>query len=236
MPISEEMNCKVCNTRLGGGEKHCPNCGTTVVGGKASKRGSAKRRVSRLTPNSSSATDLDLDIDDLEGLDDISGDLPSESSASASLSAPKKKPATPRRKTSAGPLDRPDPDAVRALLAENPALLEDGMSVFCGAGGKAVGASYSTDVGVIDLLATDAKGGFVVVMIAEKDQAEELVPEVLKRIGWVGKHLAKGKNKVRAIVLVEEAPESLNYAAAAVSGTVSFKTYQVSLCFQDLEV
>ena len=230
------MNCKVCNTRLGGGEQHCPNCGTTVVGGKASKRGSAKRRVSRLTPNSSSATDLDLDIDDIEGLDDISEDLPSESSASASLSAPKKKPSTPRRKTSADSLDRPDPDGVRALLAENPALLEDGMSVFRGAGGKAVGASYSTEVGVIDLLATDAKGELVVVMIAEKGQAEELVPEVLKRIGWVGKHLAKGKNKVRAIVLVEEAPESLNYAAAAVSGTVSFKTYQVSLCFQDLEV
>ena len=207
-----------------------------MVGGKAGKRGSAKRRVSRLTPNASSATDLDLDIDDLEGLDDISEDLQSESSASASLSAPKKKPATPSRKTSADSLDRPDPDAVRALLAENPALLEDGMSVFCGAGGKAVGASYSTEVGVIDLLATDAKGGLVVIMIAEKGQAEELIPEVLKRIGWVGKHLAKGKNKVRAIVLVEEAPESLNYAAAAVSGTVSFKTYQVSLCFQDLEV
>ena len=52
----------------------------------------------------------------------------------------------------------------------------------------------------------------------------------------MGKHLAQGKRKVRAIVLVEEAPESLNYAAAAVSGTVNFKTYLVSLFFEDLEL
>ncbi len=227
------MNCKVCNTRLGGGEKHCPNCGTTAVGIKAGKRSSAKRPDTRLTPDASSAQDLDLDLDDL---DDISGDLPPESSSSSNVAAPKKKPATPRRKTPAEPLARPDPDGVRALLAENPSLLEDGMSVFRGAGGKAVGAGYSTDVGKIDLLATDAKNGLVVVMIADKGQSEELIPEVLQRIGWVGKHLAEGRRKVRAIVLVEEAPESLNYAAAAVSGTVAFKTYQVSLSFQDLEI
>ena len=91
-------------------------------------------------------------------------------------------------------------------------------------------------MGVIDLLATDDKGALVVVMIADKGKAEELVPEILKRIGWVGKHLAEGKRKVRAIVLVDEAPESLSYAAAAVSGTASFKTYQVSLSFEDLEI
>ena len=227
------MNCKVCNTRLGGGEKHCPNCGTTVVGSKSDKRSAAKQRVARLTPDSSSAQDLDLDID---GLDDISEGLPPESSSSSSVAAPKSRPATAQRRTPAEPLARPDPDGVRALLAENPALLEDGMSVFRGAGGKSVGANYSTDVGVIDLLATDDKGALVVVMIADKGEAEELVPEILQRIGWVAKHLAEGKRKVRAIVLVEEAPESLSYAAAAVSGTVSFKTYQVSLSFQDLEI
>lgn len=233
------MNCKVCNTRLGGGEKHCPNCGTTVVGTKASKRSAAKERVSRLTPDASSAQDLDLDLD-IDSLDDIGEDLAPESSSSKSVATPKakSKPKTgsARRRTPAEPLARPDPDGVRALLAENPALLEDGMSVFRGAGGKSVGANYSTDVGAIDLLATDAKGGLVVVMIADKGEAEELIPEVLQRIGWVGKHLAEGKRKVRAIVLVEEAPESLNYAAAAVSDTVTFKTYQVSLSFEDLEI
>ncbi len=236
LPICERMNCKVCNTRLAGGEKHCPSCGSTLVGSKAAKRSSAKQPATRLTPNPSSAQDLEIDIDDLNSLDDISGDLPSESTYSRSSGASKKKPAPARRRTPAEPLTRPDPDGVRALLAENPSLLEDGMSVFRGAGDKVVGAGYSTDVGEIDLLVTDAKGGLVVVMIADKGQGEDLIPEVLQRIGWVGKHLAQGKRKVRAIVLVEEAPESLNYAAAAVSGTVGFKTYQVSLSFEDLEL
>ncbi len=233
LPICERMNCKVCNTRLEGGEKHCPSCGSTVVGSKAGKGSSAKQPGTRLTPNPSSAQDLEIDLDDL---DDISGDLPSESTTSRSSDASKKKTAPARRRTSAEPLTRPDPDGVRALLAENPSLLEDGMSVFRGAGDKVVGAGYSTDVGEIDLLVTDAKGGLVVVMIADKGQGEDIIPEILQRIGWVSKHLAQGKRKVRAIVLVEAAPESLNYAAAAVSGTVTFKTYQVSLSFEDLEV
>ncbi len=231
MPISEEMNCKVCNTRLGGGEKHCPNCGTSVVGSKAGKRSSAKRPDTRLTPNASTAQELDLD-----DIDEISGNLSPESSSSSNVASPKKKPATPRRKTPGESLARPDPDGVRALLAENPCLLEDGMSVFRGADGNAVGAGYPTEVGPIDLLATDAEGNFVVVMIADKGQNEELIPAVLQRIGWVGKHLAEGKRTTRGIVLVEEAPESLNYAAAAVAGTVAFKTYQVSLSFEALEI
>ena len=40
----------------------------------------------------------------------------------------------------------------------------------------------------------------------------------------------------RAIVLCEEAPESLSYAAAAVSDTVTFKTYRLALVFEDLEL
>jgi uncharacterized Zn finger protein (UPF0148 family) len=230
------MNCKVCNTRLGGREKHCPNCGTTVVGSKADKRSAAKRAATRLTPDASSAQDLDIDIDDLEQLDDISRESPSDSSSSRSVPARKPKAATARRKTAATPLARPDPDGVRALLADNPSLLEDGMSVFRGADGKAVGAGYSTDVGEIDLLATDAKGGIVVVMVADKGQAEELIPDVLQRIGWAGKHLAPGKRKVRAIILVDDAPESLNYAAAAVADTIGFKTYLASISFEDLEI
>ena len=40
----------------------------------------------------------------------------------------------------------------------------------------------------------------------------------------------------RAIVLVEEPPASLPYAAAAVADTVLFKTYRVALVFEDVEI
>jgi RecB family endonuclease NucS len=101
--------------------------------------------------------------------------------------------------------------------------------------GEPVGADYSCGVGDIDLLATDARGGLVVVMVSERGQGEELVAEVLQRVGWVRKHLGEGRRKVRGIVLCEQPPESLSYAASAVADTVSFKTYRVALTFEDLE-
>jgi RecB family endonuclease NucS len=110
--------------------------------------------------------------------------------------------------------------------------------VFTDDEGAAVGAGYATDVGDIDLLASDRRGDLVVVMISEKEETEgeDLVSEVLRRLGWVRKHLGGGKKKVRGIVLCVDVPEDLSYAAAAVIDTVAFKTYRVALTFEDLEV
>ncbi len=137
---------------------------------------------------------------------------------------------------SATPFLAPDPAGLRTLLIEQPDALESGLDLYRNDNGTPVGAEYSTGVGDIDLLATDSEGGLVVVMISEKDQGDELVAEVLKRIGWVRKHLGEEDQRVRGIVLCEDPPESLSYAAAAVADTVSFKTYRVALTFEDLEV
>ncbi len=137
---------------------------------------------------------------------------------------------------SATPFLAPDPAGLRRLLIEQPDALESGLDLYCNDAGTPVGADYSTGVGDIDLLATDSEGGLVVVMISEKDQGDELVAEVLKRVGWVRKHLGEGDQRVRGIVLCEDPPESLSYAAAAVIDTVSFKTYRVALTFEDLKV
>ena len=59
---------------------------------------------------------------------------------------------------------------------------------------------------------------------------------MLQRIGWVRKHLAKGAERVRGILLMDQPPESLSYAAAAVADTIAFKTYRMSLCFEDLQI
>ncbi len=86
------------------------------------------------------------------------------------------------------------------------------------------------------LLATSEAGELVVVMISEEQDGEELIAEVLQRIGWVRKHVCDEENRVRGIVLCEQAPESLSYTAAAVADTVQFKTYRVALSFEDLEI
>ena len=86
------------------------------------------------------------------------------------------------------------------------------------------------------LLGRSADGDLVVVMISEQQDGEALVAEVLQRIGWVRKHVSQGDERVRGIVLCEQAPESLSYTAAAVADTVAFKTWRVALRFEDLEL
>lgn len=137
---------------------------------------------------------------------------------------------------SATPFFAPDPAGLRRLLIEQPDALEPGLNLYCNDDGTPVGADYSTGVGDIDLLATDSDGGLVVVMISEKNQGDELVAEILKRVGWVRKHLGEEDQRVRGIVLCEDPPENLSYAAAAVTDTVSFKTYRVALTFEDMEI
>jgi RecB family endonuclease NucS len=161
---------------------------------------------------------------------EIDLDEPAAESPSRSSSGSQERPASaPQTLT-------PDPASIRRLLAEDPDLLEPKLRVLTDAKGKPVGLDYATDVGDIDLLARDAGGSLVVVMVAKGGAGTDIVSEALQRIGWVRKHLAKVKEGVRGVVLMESAPGDLSYTAAAVSDTVSFKTYKMSLAFHDLEI
>jgi len=133
-----------------------------------------------------------------------------------------------------GGLGSLDADGLRTLLADKPDLLEPGLTVYKNDKGKQLGVNYTSAVGEIDLLARDASGNFVVVMCADRQDAEQLVSSVLQRIGWVRKHLATGSQQVRGVVLLERARDDIGYAAAAVSGTVSFKLYRVAVTFDEL--
>jgi hypothetical protein len=214
------MHCKLCNTRISPGEKTCPNCGADVRGMSGSHP--APRRVpGRLSPSSlgSGARESELELDEV-----------AHPKAGRGPAA-----GTPARPAASAP--PMGPAGLRALLADQPELLEPGLRVYRDEAGAAVGVDYATGVGAIDLLATDARGSLVAVMIAEKGRGEEdLVAEVLQRIGWLRKHLCDGRQAARAVVLVEEPPASLPYAAAAVADTVTFKTFRVALVFEDIEI
>lgn len=129
-----------------------------------------------------------------------------------------------------------DPTGLREMLAEQPEMLEPGLSLVIDKKGNPIRAGFSTAVGNIDLLARDASGALVVVKIAGGGEGEELVEEILQRIGWVRKHLGKGTQQVRGIVLLERAPENLGYAVSAVAGMIAIKTYRVGVTFQDVEI
>jgi hypothetical protein len=212
------MHCKLCNTRLGENVRFCPNCGADA-GAQSGKETRPKAgRMARLPLRPSRLASAEIQL--AEPAAD-----PKETS----------RPGRPEARLPAAPL-MPDAAAVRQMLAGRPELLEAGLRVHADAQGKSVGVDFSTEVGEIDLLARDGAGSYVVVMVAEHGQGEECIAELLQRIGWVRKHLASGSERVRGMVLLEQAPDSLSYAAAAVADTVAFKTYRMSLCFEDLTI
>jgi predicted nucleic acid-binding Zn-ribbon protein len=123
---------------------------------------------------------------------------------------------------------------VRTLVAEQPALLDPSLTIYRDAKNGAVGVDFRTPVGSIDLLARDGGGGFVVVSVPDPRDVDTLMPEILARIGYVRKHLASDHKPVRGIVVIEEIPEELAYAAAGVAQTVSFYAFRVALTFHPL--
>jgi hypothetical protein len=208
------MPCPGCSTRTTPDQRKCPNCGRSLAPPSVSES-NAKAPFVRRTDTSS---DLEFDLED-------PADAPAASSASASSS----------RSASASRILTPDPAAIRRLLLDKPELLEEKLAILADKKGNPIGMDYTTDVGDIDLLARDGGGSLVVVMVAKGDARTDVVAEILQRIGWVRKHLAKVKEGVRGVVLMETAPEDLSYTAAAVADTVSFKTYKMSLSFDDIE-
>jgi hypothetical protein len=220
------MHCKICNTRLGEGVRFCPNCGNDV-GAVSAREGRPKNvRISRLPSRARKHDELELS-DPADSANDLSG---------PDLSGPIR---APRRSAAASASDpgmlAPEPEAVREMLAGRLDLLESGLRIHSDEKNKPIGVDFSTDVGEIDLLARDGGGAWVVVMVAERGPAEASIAELLQRIGWVRKHLAKGPERVRGVLLLDQPPEA-SYAAAAVADTISFKTYRMSLCFEDMRV
>ncbi|HEY8153310.1 MAG TPA: hypothetical protein VII72_04185 [Myxococcota bacterium] len=221
------MHCKLCSTRLGENVRFCPNCGNDAGALSLSGKDTKPKvgRMARLPVRARKVGEPELEL--ARPAD------PGDSSDSSSSSGPVR---TAPRKAAGPALVVPEPASVREMLGGRPELLEAGLRVHTDAQGKPVGVEFSTEVGDVDLLGRDAAGSYVVVMVAAQGQGEDYIAEVLQRIGWVRKHLATGSEKVRGILLMDQPPESLSYAAAAVADTVTLKTYRMSLSFEDLRI
>lgn len=237
------MYCPGCNTRIEEDERTCPNCGRALASKRSGGAGLSKPRLSRLSPSSIPPEDssemkagreeAELELDEPAELELDEPAKPDETGVGVQKD---------QRGESRGggdaerPALAPGPARLREMLAAEPAILEEGLRIHSDEQGKPVGVGFSTGVGDIDLLAREAGGGFVVVMVAERDEGADLVTRVLQRIGWVRKHLGEGKQAVRGIVLVEEPPEDLRYAAAAVADSVMVMTYRLALTFEAVEL
>lgn len=231
--------CKFCGTYLveEDGELTCPQCGYMAssesnvfnLSGMEGGREEAKDAHPAAFPTSSQeALDADLGEDESpEGGVDMVEDAVQESEGV---------PGALEELDAGAPLFTVDPLGLRELLAQEPELLEVGLRLVTNKKGEPIGKGFSSAVGEIDLLLRDGSGALVVVTVARRGQWEDLVSGTLQRMGWVRKHLAKGKHNVRGIVLVEHAPDTLDYAAVAVAGTIAIKRYRLALAFADVEV
>lgn len=218
------MLCNICGTNLADDELTCPACGHAMKPGAREADRAKVKDTGKARRPAPSREGLDLDLAEAEGPEAGIG-LEEEERAKPVQKVPDVNP----------PVFALDPAGLRKLLAKQPEIVEPGLTVYTDKG-RPIGAAYSSGVGPIDLLARDASGALVVVKVAERGQGEELVPATLQRIGWVRKHLGKGKEKVRGIILVEQAPENLSYTASAMAGTISFKIYRVAVTFEDVEM
>jgi hypothetical protein len=221
--------CRACNTRYENGMGACPSCGRKSANNLAdSSPGdsgrlppSAAAKRSRQRAKSPSQPRSQIELDESAVVDD-SGSVARRPGRNEAKSAPPT------------PLDA-DAEQVKAMLSEQPGLLERGLGIYANEAGEPLGDDFTTPVGSIDLLCRDRKGGFVVVHIPAADEVEDSVSAMLRRMGWVRRHLVEGGEDVRGVVVLEQLPEHLAYAAAGAAGAIAFKGFRLALTFHDLD-
>jgi len=102
--------------------------------------------------------------------------------------------------------------------------------------GGSEGQQYTTDVGIIDILALDTDGNYVVIELKRAEYNYKVVGQVLNYMGWVEEKLAVPEGKtVRGIVVVGKADKTLKAALSQVSEKVTLKEYRTQVDIIDPE-
>jgi endonuclease len=79
------------------------------------------------------------------------------------------------------------------------------------------GIEYPTDVGPIDILATDDAGAFVVFELKRARVADQAVGQLARYMGWVKHTIGRGRS-VSGVVVAKRIDTKLKYAASVVPG------------------
>ena len=252
-------NCKACNTRMPASASACPHCGHPVPkprfidslsSGEGDAPGESESPLAPLSPSNAQADESLMEpVSDLTSgdardevelpLDDVMAMGRRSKQADRAAAEPAAEPeqvapASQPREARAGliPLSA---EQVRHLVGEQPELLEPGLRVLGEEGRRQLGAAGGADLGEIDWLARSDGGDWVVVVVAEGSPGPSLLSDVLRAVGWVGKHLCDDGDAARGIVLIESLDEEFGYAASAVGETVSFRTWRASVAFEPIE-
>ncbi|WP_186264124.1 endonuclease NucS domain-containing protein [Burkholderia gladioli] len=87
------------------------------------------------------------------------------------------------------------------------------------------GIEFQTPVGRIDVLATDADGGFVVFELKRGRAPDQAIGQLARYMGWLKKTIARDR-EVHGVIVARGINETLRYSVAAVPN-VSLYEYKV---------
>lgn len=115
---------------------------------------------------------------------------------------------------------------VREVLYNNLALVGKNLRIYTDPSGRQ-GFEYPTEVGIIDILATDPHNRLTVM-----EFAEEVTPEVLSRLlgcmGWVRRNLTPGKD-VKGMIFTNHIEENMLLSISQVPG---IEVYQLKMSLE----
>jgi hypothetical protein len=114
---------------------------------------------------------------------------------------------------------------LRNYLSKNLAAIEPGLNLYQDE--EFSGVEFPVGGRYIDILATDARGGYVVIELKVSRGYERVVGQILRYMAWVKQHLATGK-AVRGIIVANEVSEDLHLAASLIPDLELFE-YAISM-------
>jgi hypothetical protein len=96
------------------------------------------------------------------------------------------------------------------------------------------GIEFSTDIGRIDILATDKNNDFVIIELKAGTAGDKALGQIQGYMAWIKKNLAKDKN-VRGIIISNDIENRLKYAATLLNN-LEVKKYEVRFSFQSVNL
>jgi len=112
---------------------------------------------------------------------------------------------------------------LRDYLANNPSTIENNLTL--------IQKEYPTnEVGTIDLLCNDRDGHKVIVELKKGRETDKVVGQTLRYLGWISKNQDPN---TRAIIVVNEPDEKLDFAVYPLKDKIKVKYYKVKFEVSD---
>jgi len=100
---------------------------------------------------------------------------------------------------------------IEDILEHQLDLLEPGLTLY--SEGDTSGRQFQTERGIIDLLARDPSGGWVVIELKRERAGDKVMGQTLRYIGWIRDNRLKPNEKVRGMIVGRQIDNNLLAAA-----------------------